>query len=452
MADGHADDTGRGAVGELVPTRTRFALRRRLCLLAAILYLDRVGMASALDSIQRDLGLTNTQCSYVLMAFTVAYGLFELPTGRWGDRVGGRRVLTRITLWWSAFTVLTGACQGLWTLVSVRFLFGAGEAGALPNAARVISRWFPPAERGRAQGAMLASTLAGAAVTPFLAALTIRAVGWRWTFAAFGATGLVWAAAFWRWFRDDPAEHPDVNAAEADRIGRLVPVREADHHVPWAAVLRHPSVWLLGLATALSAFNTYIYFSWFPKYLKSGRAVADTEAGLMGSVVLGLAAGGTIAGGILVDRIARGGGGLASRRVMGAGAFFAAAALLMGALASSDPWLATFFTGLSCGAAQLTQPLWWSCATEVSGRHVGALSGLMNSMGVCGALASQFLVGALADALLARGFTGRAQWDPIFRIDVGVMIAAGLLWCVLRPTPVEPSRATPKPQPEPALA
>src|SRR5262249_30606673 len=189
------------------PTRARFVVLGLLCLLSGVLYLDRICMSAAVDSIQTDLGLTNTEASYVLMAFTLAYGLFEVPTGRWGDRMGARRVLTRISLWWSAFTAMTGACMGLWTMVGGRVLFGAGEAGAFPNVARVLSRWFPDEERGRAQGVLLASSLIGGAIAPFLAALMIRAIGWRWTFAAFGGVGAAWAAGFWWWFRDDPAAH-----------------------------------------------------------------------------------------------------------------------------------------------------------------------------------------------------------------------------------------------------
>jgi len=125
------------------PTRTRYILVAWLCGLAGVLYLDRVCMAQAVGPIQAELDLSNTQISYALMAFTLAYGIFEIPTGRLGDRIGSRFVLTRIVIWWSLFTALTGASWGFSSLVLVRFLFGAGEAGAYPNAARVISRWFP---------------------------------------------------------------------------------------------------------------------------------------------------------------------------------------------------------------------------------------------------------------------------------------------------------------------
>jgi MFS transporter, ACS family, glucarate transporter len=328
----------------------------------------------------------------------------------------------------------------------VRFVFGAGEAGAFPNVARVLSRWFPDEERGRAQGVLLAASAIGGALAPFLAALLIQAVGWRWSFAAFGAVGAVWAAVFWWWFRDDPAAHPAVNPAELARIGRRATASEVRQPIPWAAVARNPSIRLLGLIMALASFNSYIYFSWYPKYLKEGRHIAATEAGLMASTVLALGAVGTLAGGAAVDRIIRRGGGLKGRRLLGGAAFFVAAALLVLALRTHAPWIAAGFTALSCLAAQSAQPLWWSCAIGVSGRHVGALFGLMNMVGVFGAMSSQYLVGALADAMGARGFSGRQQWDPIFFIDVGVLVCAGVLWLSFRFVTVEGDEPSPTPE------
>jgi ACS family glucarate transporter-like MFS transporter len=420
------------------PTRTRFVVLVMLCLLSGVLYLDRLCISSALGRMQKDLGLTNTEGSYVLMAFTLAYGLFEIPTGRWGDRIGARRVLTRIALWWSAFTALTGACTGLWTLLIVRFLFGAGEAGAFPNVARVLARWFPDQERGRAQGLLLATSAIGGALAPFLAAEMIQVIGWRWSFVAFGGVGVFWASGFWWWFRDDPSDHPAVNPAELAQIGHQSADHDGHPPIPWAAVARNPSIRALGIIMALASFNSYIYFSWFPKYLEEARRISPTVAGLMASVVLGFSAVGTLLGGLAVDRIMLRTATLAGRRLLGGLPFFASALALSGALWARDPWMAVIFTGLSSFAAQATQPLWWSCAIGVSGRHVGALFGLMNMVGLFGALSSQYLVGALADWLGARGVSGRAQWDPIFFIDLVVLICAGLFWSTFRFVTVEP--------------
>src|SRR4051812_24943797 len=206
-------------------TRVRYTVLAFLCALTFILYIDRICISKAAPRIERDLDISHTAMGFVFGAFTVAYGLFEVPTGRWGDRYGSRGVLTRIVLWWSAFTALTG-CVGRFTLDSgywlnvpwldtvvpllldgflllllVRFLFGAGEAGALPNAARVVARWFPAGKRGAAQGIVNTSALLGGALAAVAAAYLIELVGWRWSFVLFDTLGVVWAGAFYTWFR-----------------------------------------------------------------------------------------------------------------------------------------------------------------------------------------------------------------------------------------------------------
>ncbi len=133
-------------------TRVRRKVLAMTVALAAITYLDRVAIGVTRPYIARDLNLTPTQMGYVFSAFYLSYALFEIPTGWWGDKVGTRKVLTRIVCWWSAFTVLTGFAWNYSSLLLIRFLFGAGEAGAWPNVARTFSRWFPRRDRGTVQG------------------------------------------------------------------------------------------------------------------------------------------------------------------------------------------------------------------------------------------------------------------------------------------------------------
>ena len=132
-------------------TRVRYRVLWMAFLLAIITFLDRVCISIAAPYMMDDLGLTLVQMSLVFSAFTLAYSLFEVPSGWLGDVMGTRRVLTRIVLWWSVFTALTGAAQGYRSLLAIRFLFGAGEAGAFPNAVRSFSHWFPVRERGQGQ-------------------------------------------------------------------------------------------------------------------------------------------------------------------------------------------------------------------------------------------------------------------------------------------------------------
>jgi MFS family permease len=164
------------------------------------------------------MGLTDLEMGYVFSVFALAYGLFEIPMGLLGDRYGQRRLMARIVASWSIFTAVTGLMRSFWPLVATRFLFGAAEAGAFPTLARGLARWFPQADRGRANGVMWMGARSGGALAPRLAAALIARLGWRLTFAVFGAVGVICCVVFWRVYRDDPATHPGVSKAELEHV------------------------------------------------------------------------------------------------------------------------------------------------------------------------------------------------------------------------------------------
>jgi MFS family permease len=427
--NGSAEPAGR-------PSRARLTVLAFVCSLSFVLYLDRVCIAQAVKPIQQEMDISNRDMGLVLMAFTLAYGLFEVPVGHWGDRVGARRVLTRIILWWSAFTALTAACWSLGSLLVVRFLFGAGEAGAYPNVARVIRRWFPAGERGKVQGLFMTCSSLGGATAPVLAAYLIGLLGWRWVFVIFGLVGVAWAAAFVVWFRDDPAAHPAVNPAERALIGLDEAVASGHHSpIPWRAVFRHQTLWVLAALMICASFNAYLYISWYPTYLQNARGVGQIRAGWLASLVLAGSATGMLAGGILADWITRlGPDRVRWRRRLGVGAYVLAAGWLYLSTLAASPELSAGLIALSCVTVYLQQAGWWSSMVEISGRHVGALFGLANGMGVFGAMASQFFFGAFADWRAAQGYTGRDQWDPAFGVYLGVLFTAAACWCFVDPT------------------
>ena len=177
-----------------------------LMLLFAITYLDRVCISVAGPRMQEELGIDPVGWGWVTGMFTLAYCLFEIPTGMMGDRIGPRRVLTRIVVWWSAFTVLTGTMTSYYPLLITRFLFGAGEAGAFPNASIVVARWFPARQRATMSGVILMASQVGGAIAPLLVLPIQMRYGWRMSFYVFGVAGLLWAALWYGWFRDSPEE------------------------------------------------------------------------------------------------------------------------------------------------------------------------------------------------------------------------------------------------------
>src|SRR4029434_2256634 len=125
------------------PTNVRYGVLGFACILSMITYLDRVCFGTVATDIQREFGLSESQKGWLFTAFAFAYAVFEVPTGWLGDKYGARKTLIRIVLWWLIFTVLTGTIYPTFgpmlafvLLLSVRFLFGIGEAGAYPNIAR----------------------------------------------------------------------------------------------------------------------------------------------------------------------------------------------------------------------------------------------------------------------------------------------------------------------------
>ena len=160
------------------PSAVRYQVLALACTLSMLTYLDRVCFGAAGPQLVRELGLNSiADLQWAIAAFAIGYGLFEIPTGWWGDRFGVRNVLIRVVLWWSLFTALTGLVGfqlAGWTfgslllLTIIRFLFGAGEAGAFPNIARALHNWFPAHERGRAQGWVWMSGRLMGGLTPMI--------------------------------------------------------------------------------------------------------------------------------------------------------------------------------------------------------------------------------------------------------------------------------------------
>ena len=144
-------------------------------------------------------------------------------------------------LWWSGFTSLTGLVTSYYPLLLTRFLFGMGEAGATPNAAVAVARWFPIHERGRAFGFTLMASQFGGAIAPLLVVPIQVHYGWRASFYVFGVLGVAWSAVWYWWFRDTPKEKAGVTEVELNETRGLAP--KTQHGLPWMIALRSENFW-----------------------------------------------------------------------------------------------------------------------------------------------------------------------------------------------------------------
>jgi MFS family permease len=412
------------------------AVRYRVLALAvamgAITYLDRVCIAQMEPDIRRDLGLTDPeQWGYILSSFTLAYAAFEIPSGAWGDRIGTRRVLTRIVVWWSSFTIATAASVGYRSLQAVRFLFGMGEAGAFPNVSRAFSRWFPASERGTAQGIFFAGTHLGGGLTPLLVAALLKIPGmtWRGVFVVFGTIGFLWALVWYRWFRDDPAEHAEVGAAEWALIetGRR---QEAPHRFNLAVlarVLTDRNMIALCLMYFTQAYGFYFNITWLPKYLREIRGFSSWLLGLMAGLPLITSAAADLVGGLTTDRLARAYGLRVGRCAVGGASLLVASLSLIAATMTGAPLVAALLIALAGGAVSFLLGAAWGTCIDISGTHAGLVTATMNTAGQ---------VGAIISPLVFPRFIKQTppDWHTPLLIMGGLYLVGALCWLFVDPT------------------
>jgi len=368
--------------------------------------------------IQHALRLSPVQWGWVGGIFSISYALFEIPSGYLGDRIGARAVLSRIVLWWSGFTALTGLAWNYSSLLVTRFLFGAGEAGAGPNASVSISRWFSPTERARAMGIFLMGAEVGTALTPLLVIPIQQHYGWRASFFVLGLIGVGWVAAWRRWYRDHPSDSPGISQCELNEIGQTT--ENSKHALPWRSALRSRNLWAILLSGFSYRYGIYFFQFWLPTYLMSGRGYSETALLL----TTWLFAGGAIAnvtGGWASDALVKRLGLKAARRTVPfAGLAVSALSLTLTIFVAGKYYLLVLLTLGYCGITFAQAPCWAVCM-DVGVRFTGVVSGARNTTSQVGATISSIVFGYMVRS------TGNYN---IALIPVVGMIAVCAMFCL----------------------
>jgi MFS transporter, ACS family, glucarate transporter len=397
--------------------------------LSVLLYVDRICISVAKEDVASDLQLSETQMGWVLSAFALGYALFQTPSGWLADRYGPRRVLSLIVVIWSVFTGLTAAAFGFASLLVTRLLFGAGEAGAFPGMARAIYSWIPMQERGLVQGINFSGSRVGGALALSLIPLMIEAIGWRPSFILLMGIGCGWAVFWYRWFRDDPTEHPGLRDAERLHILTTRQPRPSTaasaHPLPWNRLLGSPGLWLVSAQYFASNFTFFFCLTWLFPHLKETYALRGVEAGLYSAAPLVCGALGNWCSGWIVDRLYRRGAWVQSRRLPAMIGFALAAVGVTGSVFATTPVTSIAWFCLAIFGADMTLSPSWSYCIDIGRQHAGVVSGTMNMAGNLGSF-----VTALAFPYLAQ-WTG--SYTPFFFIAAGLNGASILVWMFLDP-------------------
>lgn len=430
----------------VVPSRARHVLFVFVIALAIITYVDRVCIAQAAPKIRADLNLSETEMGWVFSAFSISYALCEVPGGWMGDRFGPRSALMKVVVLWSFFTAATGAAWNFISLTLCRFFFGVGEAGCFPNITKIFTIWLPSTERVRAQGILWLSARWGGAFTPLLVAWVFLFMSWRVAFLLFGVLGILWAVAFHRWFRDRPADHAGVNAAELALMDGAEIHAPGHAKVPWGKLLSSPTVLCLWLQYFCSSYGWYFYITWLPTYLREARGMSLQKGALLAGLPLFFGGIGCFVGGWLAALLARHLRKVAlARRVVASSGLLIAGGLLITSTNIDDPVLALVTLGFASFCNDLAMAPSWSACMDVGGRHAGSVSGSMNMMGNFGAAIGAVVVGYIltASKVTPDSAPTLEGWSTTFLVAATLYFVGTLAWLFIDPvTPLQqPARA-----------
>lgn len=424
-------DIPRGAAASASkPTRVRWRILGILIFLSFVSYLLRGNLSIAAPSMMADLQLSEIQWGWVMAAFPLGYALFQFPGGLAGDRYGPRKVLSLIAAAWAVLIILTSLVPDgpvaliLLTLMSVQLLVGAAHAPVFPVLSATVERWFPLGSWALPNGLSSSGLTLGLAGTASLLPWLMNQFGWRTSFLILAPMGLIGAALWWWYARDDPADHPSVNVAEADLIktGHVAWEPGTPQYPAWLRVLKNRNTLLLTLSYASMNFVFYVVFTWGFYYLVKVRGIEAQEAGFLTSAQWVFAGAGAALGGWLGDHQCRKRGlrwGYTSIIFV---TMVISAALLLGVAFTPSPYAAALMLGLCFFFNQMTEGPYWGSSIALGGRHAGAAGGLMNT----GANFMGFI-----NALLLSLVADRLGWTIAIAIGAGfALLGAGLILLV----------------------
>jgi len=329
---------------------------------------------------------------------------------------------------------LTAAATGYFSLLVIRFLFGAGEAGAWPNITRVFSRWIPVMERGRVQGIFFSGAHLAAGLTPPLVLLLLQFVGWRSVFLIFGSLGFLWTLAWLRWFRDKPGDHPGVNEAELSHINGGIGQESSGHHLTvdramMKSILTNYNVYLLCIVAFANGYGAYFPMTWLPTYLQT-LGFSAVAAAIYSGLPMLFAVPADLLGGVTSDYLSRRFGLRFGRALVGGTAYAVAAGTMFAATRyTENPHLTAILLAATLGASMFALASSWASIIDVGTAQSGMASAIMNTVGCCGGILSPMVM-----AWLVQRSGVAANWEGPLLVIAGLYSAAALCWLFINPT------------------
>jgi ACS family glucarate transporter-like MFS transporter len=401
-------------------TSVRWRILALLFFAGFVSYVLRTNMSIAGKSLMTDLGLSQMQLGLVLAAFAWGYGIFQLPGGVLGDRIGARRAMTILLVLWGVLNLLIAVVPKasvasptviLGSLIGFRFLMGVAQAPLYPiTGGGTTCNWFPTGGWAFPTGLQNAGLTLGSAATGPLVAWLMERMGWRLSFVVTAPMAFVVAGVWWWYVRDTPAEHSAVNPGELALIdaGRPSAATSGQERGIWKVVLKDRNMRMLTASYFCNNYVFYFFFNWLFIYLVDSRGFKILQGGFYAAAPWLTGTVAAVLGGIVCDRLTRRYGIRRAARLTVIPFAVGEAVLIAAAAMAGNPYVAVVLLSLCLGCQQFTDATYWAATISVSGRHASTACGLLNTggnvVGGIGALLVPFMVKTLGwGAALATG-------------------------------------------------
>jgi ACS family hexuronate transporter-like MFS transporter len=381
-------------------------------------YIARNSLGALAPQLKLDLQITTEQYSYIVGAFQLAYTVMQPIGGMLIDRIGLTAGFALFAVAWSVANMAHGFARGWLSLAAFRGLLGMAEAAVIPAGMKTIGEWFPDRERSVATGWFNAGTALGAVIAPVMAALLAKHYGWQAAFVVTGGIGLIFAVAWYRWYRS-PQEAAYVSAEE------LAEIQDGQRPVPVSAttirsIIGSSRYWAIAVPRFLAepAWQTFSF--WVPLYFAKERGWDLTQIALFAWVPFLAADAGGILGGYLAPWLQRWKGlSLEGSRIAGIwiGAILMIAPGCVGLVAS--PYAAIGLLAIGGFAHQVISVLINTLSADVFPKSdIAKANGLVGMAGWTGGLLFSLAIGQFADKI---GFA------PLFAC-LGLFDLIGAIW------------------------
>jgi MFS transporter, ACS family, glucarate transporter len=415
-------------------TAVRYLLVVWILMLSSIAFLDRTNITIAGFQLSRDFHIDNPHLGWVFSAFLLAYAAFQIPGGVLARRIGPRRLLAFGLVWWGVFTCLTALVPphiagALYLLLLIRAALGAGEAIMYPSANQFVERWFPLAERGKANGIVFGGAGLGSALAPPLLTGIILRYGWHASFWFCATLGVTAGGIWYLIARNTPEQHPWVSAAELDHIvrgrdGAAATSRQENAAIPWAAIFSSRSILAVSLSYFTYGYVSWIFFSWFYLYLAEVRGLSLKSSAVYSIFPFAAMSLGSFLGGVLSDWLVHHVGARVGRCYLPAFALALTAILLTLGAHVEHARPASLVLACGAGALYLSQSCFFCVTADFAGTFAGVVSGAMN---MC------CQIGAAVTASLTPLIAAHFGWNASFTTGTVLAAVGGAAWLLVDP-------------------